>query len=339
MATNSSATSRATLKRTVDEAVRKSLGTLPRNAKAYREALTRNFQEGSMTTGEQGMTISQARLYAFATIARDNILPRLERIYPLRPNADPQEIDATRALVRANVTNLVQELGREGGPIAARVQEYFEALLGDLIFELKEATLAVRQNPGKPANLLQQLDDAFFGDDPDINTVEELQDYTDSRVIYDFTVLLRMRWLWYLGDKRADLSETLYRLRAELNAIKDSVTDLREALDDAGFDENEQDGVDLEQDLSIAAWLDWVDDFAANEAPAQIADGGRRGVETIAGTLEELARLADVFVQLGEENNAKKDPRIVDLLKDTAVKRELLNLRGHLVKADELTEG
>src|SRR5262249_21693838 len=67
------------------------------------------------------ITGAQASIYARGKAALDQSLIILGRLYALDPAADPQEVEARRAIVRSEVTELVNELGVEGGPRVQRV--------------------------------------------------------------------------------------------------------------------------------------------------------------------------------------------------------------------------
>ena len=77
-----------------------------------------------------GITGAQASLYARAQDALDRSLPLLEGLRPLRLDADPQDLEALRAVIRSQMTELVNELGVAGGPRVPRVEQLFLLLLG-----------------------------------------------------------------------------------------------------------------------------------------------------------------------------------------------------------------
>jgi hypothetical protein len=78
-----------------------------------------------------GITGAQASIFARAKEAVDQSLPLLDGLYPLRPDADKEFIEAARSVVRSQSTALVEELGIPGGPRPARVDQIFSLLLGD----------------------------------------------------------------------------------------------------------------------------------------------------------------------------------------------------------------
>src|SRR6202011_6104735 len=77
------------------------------------------------------ITGAQASIYARAKVALDQSSPLLEGLTLLgAPQFDVEDMEATRALVRTELTDLVRELGKVGGPRIQRVDSLFTLLLG-----------------------------------------------------------------------------------------------------------------------------------------------------------------------------------------------------------------
>ena len=77
------------------------------------------------------VTGAQASIYERAKVAMDQSLPLLDRLEPLRADADKEDTEAMRAVIRTEFTELVQELGVVGGPRVQRIDSLFRLLLGD----------------------------------------------------------------------------------------------------------------------------------------------------------------------------------------------------------------
>src|SRR5205823_6215997 len=77
------------------------------------------------------VTGAQASVYARARAALDQSLPLLVGLFALRPDSDQEDMEAIRAIVRSELTELVHELGTVGGPRVQRVDTFFKALLGE----------------------------------------------------------------------------------------------------------------------------------------------------------------------------------------------------------------
>ena len=76
------------------------------------------------------VTGGQASLYLRAKAAHEQITRMLDSLKPLRTDADPQDCEAYRGLVRDSVRRIVMELGREGGPRVPLVDSAFSVLSG-----------------------------------------------------------------------------------------------------------------------------------------------------------------------------------------------------------------
>ena len=130
---------------TVTAAIRDVLGWRPRvqDPKAFTAALSASFQlltvedhvvaryvpRGVAVQADLGgVTGGQASLYLRAKAAHEQITRMLDSLQPLRTDADPQDCEAYRGLVRDSVRRIVMELGREGGPRVPLVDSAFSVL-------------------------------------------------------------------------------------------------------------------------------------------------------------------------------------------------------------------
>ncbi len=131
----------------VTAAIRDVLGWRPRvqDPKAFTAALSASFQlftvedhvvaryvpRGVAVQADLGgVTGGQASLYLRAKAAHEQITRMLDSLQPLRTDADPQDCEAYRGLVRDSVRRIVMELGREGGPRVPLVDSAFSVLTG-----------------------------------------------------------------------------------------------------------------------------------------------------------------------------------------------------------------
>jgi hypothetical protein len=131
----------------VSAAIRDVLGWRPRvqDPKAFTSALAASFE---LSTFEDhvvakyvprgvavqadlgGVTGGQASLYLRAKAAHEQITRMLDSLQPLRTDADPEDCEAYRGLVRDSVRRIVMEFGREGGPRVPLVDSAFSVLTG-----------------------------------------------------------------------------------------------------------------------------------------------------------------------------------------------------------------
>lgn len=131
----------------VTAAIRDVLGWRPRvqDPKAFMAALSASFQLSivedhvvaryvprgvAVQADLGGVTGGQASLYLRAKAAHEQITRMLDSLQPLRTDADPQDCEAYRGLVRDSVRRIVMELGREGGPRVPLVDSAFSVLTG-----------------------------------------------------------------------------------------------------------------------------------------------------------------------------------------------------------------
>ena len=135
--------------RTAKQTIRDVLGWRYRtdDAKGFLAALNKSFSlkeveghiewnwkaQSYMVQADMGeITGAQASVYKQASVALENALPLLDGLTPLRTDADAEDINAMRAIVRTEMTELVSELGITGGPRVQRVDLFFEKLIGPL---------------------------------------------------------------------------------------------------------------------------------------------------------------------------------------------------------------
>lgn len=131
----------------VSAAIRDVLGWRPRaqDPKAFTAALSASFElstvedhvvaryvpRGVAVQADLGaVTGGQASLYLRAKAAHEQITRMLDSLKPLRTDADPQDCEAYRGLVRDSVRRVVAEFGREGGPRVPLVDSAFSVLTG-----------------------------------------------------------------------------------------------------------------------------------------------------------------------------------------------------------------
>ena len=131
----------------VTEVIRDVLGWRPRrqDTKAFTAALDASFElktvEGhiesryvprgyAIQADLGGVTGGQASLYTRARTSHVEITRILDALKPLRPDADPEDCEAYRVLVRDSVRQVVGELGMPGGPRVELVDSAFSVLTG-----------------------------------------------------------------------------------------------------------------------------------------------------------------------------------------------------------------
>jgi hypothetical protein len=246
------------------------------------------------------VTGAQASIYARAKVAIDHALPLLDGLKPLRPDADPENTESIRLMVRSALTELVGELGIVGGPRIQRVDSYFVQLL-----RLKPGRDNVVPKRLKDGSLLRELEKRFGLDSDAVLTIQEEQDFTDFIILVDHTTSLYQTWnaqrlfLSRSGKGAKFLGTELVRLSQVLAVIVESVHEAYDAMDSVFFGPEERQVTQFElkdadePPITVAELLSWIERFAGVEAPQLIEDSGKDGVKAVKKTLDKLSALLD----------------------------------------------
>jgi hypothetical protein len=256
------------------------------------------------------VTGAQASIYTRAKAAADQVLPLLDGLTPLRADANEDQTDSMRAIVRSAWTELVNELGVVSGPRIQRVDGYFNQLLGSSDPNncgVKEAF----SRPEKVKGNLGKLARRFGFERGGVLTVDEEQNFTNFLILVDYTTSLLQTWAaqkdFLLRNGSADkfLGTQLVRLSEELAVIVESVQEAYDAMDSVFFGQEERQVAVLTFDktldaqvepITVAELLSWIEQFASVEAPQLIEDSGKDGVLTVSDTLEQFSDMLNAIV-------------------------------------------
>jgi hypothetical protein len=272
------------------------------------------------------VTGAQASIYARAKAALDQSTILLDRLFPLDPAADPQNTDADRAITRSDLTELVNELGIEGGPRVLRVDSLFDHLRGaDTTFD-----------PEQVQGQLRQLRDDFGLTRDRVTTIEEEQNLTDFITLVDYVNSLFLSWKSQRaffdrsGTTVPFLGTQLVLVSRELSVVSESVQDAYYALDSVFIGASERQTIPLtftdgRPPIFVGELLAWADRFATEEGPRLIQDAGKFGVRAFFPTIDTLRLLVRGALV------PPQDPFGVPAGYRTArVQRALQELAGHL---------
>jgi hypothetical protein len=337
------------LQRTVDRALREVLGRNPKvgDTRSFLAALNQSF-DISVVNGVQvvayqprsfsgqtelggGVTGAQASLYARASVALDKALPLLDGLYPLDPAADPQEVEAVRAIVHNEFVEVVNELKSEGGPTTARVDQLLIQLFG---------TLRGPVRVDNPDGHLGDLADQFgFGTDAFVNTLDEESNASNFIAVFDYANQVRLGWIEFRDQYYGkDLGTRLVLLSRALSVAAESVDEVCAAMDSVFVGPAERQVASFtvpgyDHPLLVSEVLDWVTSFTTDEAPRQIQDGGRRGVAAIQPTAILLEKLVRQLIAA-----IPTDPGLPKGMQHARVRFPLQELRGYLDQIQLLAE-
>jgi hypothetical protein len=256
------------------------------------------------------ITGAQASLHTRAKGTLDQVLPLLDGLKPLRVDPDLENVDAIRAIVRSQLTELVAELGVEGGPRVQRVDQLFVFLLGEPPVDLLGRTdRSVLRDPDKVKGTLGVLRDRLGLDRDRINTIDEEQDFTNFLVVLDHVVSLAESWdaqreFFVRGSATEPfLGTQLVLLSRDLEVIAESVHEVEFAMDSVFLGPAERQTLELRfpadarpefqlvagsPPMFVSELLGWVERFATEEGRQLIDEGGRQGVVAFRPTIELL---------------------------------------------------
>ena len=313
------------LKSVVDSAFNEVLGRNLRNddPKAFLASLERAFTAEEVkgktqykwtprsyaVQTELGGKISgaQASLYHRAKIAIDDALPLLAGLKPLKPDYDPEEVDAARAIVRTEMLELVSELGREGGPRIERVEKIWNLIQK----QLKEFT------------------EVFGLDRKNVNTVEEEQNFTNFSIIKDYIKGLKQAWQQFRGDSSEYLGTQLVLLSRTLSVVTESVAEAYQAMDDVGLAHSERRTIKIKisdkNSIYLEDLMSWIKHFASEEAPSLIRDSGKKGVKAIITVIESLLKLTRRATNGQVDHEGFKTERVQKKLRELISQLEVVN--------------
>ncbi|HLK57993.1 MAG TPA: hypothetical protein VKU00_15605 [Chthonomonadaceae bacterium] len=265
-----------------------------------------------------GITGAQASLYTRAQVASDKALPLLDGLYPLVTVYEPDDLETIRSIIRERIPQVVQELGWPGGPRIARLDQLFFQLLGSLAAPGRVTTEPDNIDKG---SLIGALRDEFgfvtnvVGQGNFANTVDDEQNLSNFRILSDYLTSLRQTWednkrfFANLGANSPFFGTQLVQISRSLSVIAEAVDEVGFTLDSVFIGQDERQTLPLVFPQPLPAppfpqntnlppmYLDdlltWITNFATDEGPSLIQDGGKYAVQnTFLPTVQTLATLA-----------------------------------------------
>ena len=248
---------------------------------------------GATSTGVQ--SVAQMRLFERALAALSDAERRLSALRPMQTPSDPENLDALRAITLATYRRLVKEFGREGGPRVERADQYFSELIGVAPFD-----------PSDLEGLLRKIHDQFKIDSG-VNTAEDNANVANFRIVMDNFFDVERSWTNFKKESGDDYGAQSAKFSRLLKMIEDDVADVERALDEVNFDESDRDNQPIEETvpvrdetITIQGLLSWISEFAAEEGPEMVDQGGALGIAATHSTLGMLVKLVDTLMGLNE---------------------------------------
>jgi hypothetical protein len=283
------------------------------------------------------ITGAQASIYSRAKVALDQVLPLLEGLKPLRADADDEDVEAARSIVKSEIEELVAELGVEGGPRVARVDTLFDLLLGAFQNQLNFAQLAGQ---------FGQVQQIFGFQRNRINTVAEEQDFTNFLIMVEHMQSLRQSFVTQrpfftrAPGTQPFFGTQLVLVSRSLGVVSESVGEVYRAMDSVFLGAAERQVVELtfpnlpgEPPLFVSELLSWVDQAASEQGPRLLKEGGRAGAVAFLPTLDRIERLVRNSLIPDQPANA-----VPAGYRTARVQRALQELADHLQETETLVQ-
>jgi hypothetical protein len=293
----------------------------------------------AIQTDMGAVTGAQASIFTRAKIARDQMLALLEGITPLEVVKDPQDQEAIRSLLRAEIGKIVDELGTEGGPNVQLIDDYF-LLIGGPRWDLEGPERTGAQDHARVGGHLGGFRDAFGMRAENVNTIAEEQNLTNFIVLFDY---LRDLWRAWRADRRKFvpgqsrfLGTQLVQVSRALAVVAETVQEVYFVMDSVFLGPAERQTIRLDFGANglifLADLLAWVDRFATDEGRRMINESGKDGVEAFSTTvtrLDDLVRRAATTDDPGGEQDPETMPRGY---RTARVRNAMVNLASALAR-------
>jgi hypothetical protein len=240
----------------------------------------------TVQTDMGAITGAQASIYNRAKVALDQSLPLLDGLYALLPVLEQEDLDSARDMAKSLFTELVNDLGIEGGPRIPRVNQLFHLLLGT----------PVPTNPEEAHGQLGEIRRRFNLRRKFITTIADEQNLTNYLIGLNNSWIHDKKYFAHSGTTAQPYFGTqLVLLSRSLDVVAQSVKDVCFAMDSVFLGAAERQTILLnfesigpESSLFVAELLDWIDRAATVELPGQLQDSGKDAISTVKHVVKEL---------------------------------------------------
>jgi len=247
------------------------------------------------------ITGAQGSLYLRATGAIDDMLVLLDGLEPMREEAaDEDAVEAIRAIVRCTLSEIVNEIGREGGPSVTLVDSLFTQLLG-----VEEDPDKVETDPKLVDGDVARVRDRFYFDSAFISGLPDETNFTKFLTFVDFATSLRSSWVrqraFFAGTSgQAFFGPQLTKLRRILESVGQNVEEVYLYLDLVGIDQTERQTLETDS-LFLQPTLEWVQGYVTETAPRLVDEAGRDGAASLLPNLAAMADAVDKFISPNDD--------------------------------------
>jgi hypothetical protein len=279
----------------------------------------------TVQTDMGAITGAQASIYTRAKVALDQSLPLLDGLYSLMPEIAQEDLDSKREVVRSLYTELVNDLGIEGGPRVPRVDQLFALLLGT----------PLPTDPEKAGGELGDLRDRFALERDHVVTIEDEQNLTNYVVLVDYIIGLSNSWnaqkgyFTRNGGPEPYFGTQLVLLSRALDVVAQSVRDVYFAMDSVFLTAAERQTILLDfssvpggSSLFVAELMDWVERAASDELPRQLQGSGKDAIDSMGKIVDTLGQYVRAAMVPPQPTNGLppgyRTPRVQRALKELA---------------------
>lgn len=301
----------------------------------------------------------QANLLRQASIIAGDAIRVLEGLTPFVPEAELDQVEALRALIRSEIHSLIDEFGRVDEPRKERVDAYFSALKLHIT------------GFGERSFLDSQTQAATVEDEAQLAGFELLKSYRGS---------LQAAWqTFYDIDRKSStsfsLSQRVDRAGILLPIVGQVNDDFEAAMDSVGFTESERRSQDAKfsrlagtnvpvplpkayqtiftlggdpkddidaalPDITVYDLNEWVDRFANIEGLSNLSDSGLYGLDFVTDQADRIFWvIAPVVAHLERAQSApiSASPSLEQVLSTERVRFAINNLLGQLDSLADLS--
>ncbi len=298
------------------------------------------------------ISVRQANLLRQASVIAGDAIRVLDGLNPFVPVAEADQVDALRALIRSEISSLIDEFGRVDEPRKDRVLAYFSAL------KLHVTGFGER---------------AFLDDPTRAASVEDEAQIAGFELLKTYRGNLRAAWETFFNIDRKSptsfsLSERIERAGILLPTVAQVNNDFEAAMDSVGFTESERRsqnakftrlaGFELPLSLHSAYWSvftlgrgsqvdidaalpditvfdlnEWIDRFANIEGPSNLTDSGLYGLDFVTDQADRIFWVISPIVahlERNQQSSPSASPSLEQIFSNERVRFAINNLLGQL---------